>query len=190
MAFLDRLQTLGKKLKESKLPQLAGIVLGETSIGKVGRIIKGAAEILGTDEDPDAIAEALAGATPEQRAALLELSVRETEAVEETEREIQRQTTARHAADMMGDSLLSKNLRPVLCIALNAAAVAYSYTILIVVILGQILEVNLNVGDYSRGLIANALTALWTAAGAANVFYFGGRTLEKRGSFFAAASRD
>jgi hypothetical protein len=190
MAFLDRLQTLGKKLKDSKLPELAGVILGETPIGKVGRIIKGAAEILGTDADPDAIAEALEGATPEQRAALLELTVREREAEEKTEREIQRQTTARHAADILSDSALSKATRPTLCIGLVAASVAYSYAILLFVVLGQIFGLSLNLGDFAKELIMHSVTALWTATGGALAFYFGGRTAEKRGSFFAAASRD
>jgi len=178
MAFIDGLQKLGKKLKDSKLGPLAGVILGE-----------GAAEILGTDEDPDAIGEALESATPEQREALLSLAVRETEAREETEREIQKQTTARHAADMMGDSALSKATRPTLCIGLVGASVAYSYLILFFVILGQIFGLSLNVGDFAKELIMHSVTALWTATGGALAFYFGGRTVEKRGSFFAASGR-
>lgn len=190
MALLDRIQSLGKKLKDSKLGPLAGLILGETPLGTAGRILKGAAEILGTDDDPDAIAEALDAATPEQREALLSLAVRETEAREETEREIQRQTTARHAADMLSDSVLSKSVRPTLCIGLVAAAVAYSYVILFFVILGQIFGLSLNVGEFAKELIMHSVTALWTATGGALAFYYGGRTMEKRGSFFAAASRD
>lgn len=190
MAFIDGLQKLGKKFKESKIPGLVGVVLGETPFGKVGRIIKGAAEILGTDADPSAVADAWDGATIEQRLQIAELTARETEAIEETEREIQKQTTARHAADMLGDSALSKSVRPTLCIGLVAASVAYSYAILAFIILGQVFGLSLNLGDFAKELIMHSVTALWTATGGALAFYFGGRTVEKRGSYLAASARD
>lgn len=176
MAFLDRLQTLGKKFKDSKLPELAGVILGETPLGKVGRIIKGASEILGTDDDPEAVGDALASATPEQRAALLELAARETEAREETARNEADNLTARHTADMHSQSWLSQNIRPVVTMALLVFFFIYS-----TVASGIILwlyhakdEIDSAVTAYLVNIGLQIVGLLTVAIG----FYFGSRAVE------------
>lgn len=182
------LHNLGRKLKESKLDDLGKLIIGETPIGKIGRIVIGAAEILGTEEDPDAIAEALETATPEQKVALAELATREKEAAYADRANDRDNITARHAADMLSDNALSKNLRPSVCIALNAAAVFASFLVLGMVVVDFFLGEKCALSEFWKNELANtAITALWTAAGSYNVFYVGGRVFEKRGSFFAAA---
>jgi hypothetical protein len=160
------------KLKNSKLLDLVGLVAAETPFGKIGRVIKGASIILGTDEDPDAIDEALVTATPEQRAAILELGVRERESDNETTRALSADVTARHATDMVSDSWMSKNIRP---IVLATTLGAY---LLLVFIAAFCLP--LDRADLVTALVAGVSTVLMAQVG----FYFSGRSGEKITSIF------
>lgn len=188
-------QALGRvfdALKRTKLDEVAGVLLRDTVIGKAGRVIKGISEIFGGSEDPDVLAKAIEDATPAQRVALLELAAREREAELETIRNEQDNVTARHASDMLSDSRLSKSLRPSVCIALNTAAVLYSFLILVLVAIEFGLRISgravAELDDtFLFDLARTALVSLWSAAGAYNIFYVGGRTWEKRESFQAAA---
>jgi xanthine/CO dehydrogenase XdhC/CoxF family maturation factor len=174
--FLDGLQSLGRKLKESKLGPLAGVILGETPVGKIGRIIKGAAEILGTDPDPDAITTAMENATADQRIALLELQAREIESDNETSRNMEDNVTSRHAADMASQSYLSANIRPVVTISLMVFFFLYvaATTVAAFIVF------------YHKGSLDQALIGLVTTLGfqlvgmlgTAIAFYFGFRGYE------------
>lgn len=176
MDFATRLQNLGRKLRESKLGPLAGVVLGETPVGKIGRVIKGAAEILGTEEDPDAVGAALRDATPEQRLALLELAARETEAREETSRREMDNLTARHAADMASQSWLSTNIRPVVTVALTAFFLLYVVVCVAIATVYYHLhrELDRELTGFLQHLGMQIVGLLSVAIG----FYFGSRAME------------
>lgn len=160
------------KLKNSKLLDLVGIVASETPVGKIGRIIKGAATILGTDEDPAAIDAALVNATPDQRAAILEMAVREHESDNETTRALSADVTARHSADMTSDSWMSKNIRPIVL-----ATTLGAYLILVFV---AAFLLPLDRAELVTALVAGVSTVLMAQVG----FYFSGRSGEKITSIF------
>lgn len=83
---------------------------------------------------------------------------------------IQKEASARHAADMMSDSWLSKNIRPMILIAVPLIYVMFAildgYGIIILK------------SDFSSGIISICQTVFG--------FYFGGRSLEKASSMFSA----
>lgn len=176
MALLDGLQKLGKKLKQSKLPDLAGVILGETPVGKVGRIIKRASEILGTPEDPEAIADALATATPEQRQALLELQVRETEALAGVATNEADNLTARHAADMASQSWLSINIRPIVTVVLLGFFLVYVMACVVIgtVCYSRCAELDRELAGFLEHLGMQIVALLSVAIS----FYFGARAVE------------
>jgi len=184
------LSNLGRKLRESGLDDAADAVISLSPAAPVWNVIKGAAKILGISHgaDADVIAEAMETATPEQKAKIAELIIREREAEYETIRNEQDNITARHAQDMLSDSPLSKMLRPSVCIALNASAVIFTYLVLALFVCDYFLMKQQFFAEFwSNELMKSALGFLWSAAMAYNTFYVGGRTFEKRASFFAGA---
>jgi hypothetical protein len=155
------------KLKDSKLFDLVGVVAAETPFGKIGRIIKGASVILGTDDNPEAVDAALANATPEQRAALMELAVRERESDNETTRALSADARGVHQVDMGSDSWMAKNIRP---IVLAVTLSAYLVLVFIVTFL-----LPLDRTELAIAILAGVSGLLTAQVG----FYFGGRTGEK-----------
>ena len=191
---------IGRGLRKAGLDDVADDLIELSPVGGYWKAIKGLGRILGLgDNAPEsAIAEAMASATPDQKAQIAELMVREKEAAYADLANERDNITARHANDMLSDNWLSKMLRPSVCVGLNAAAVAYSFAVLFMVFLEVTLLFLGEMGkvEFSNEVLRDsvfmelaktALTALWTAAGSYNLFYVGGRTFEKRGSFFAAA---
>lgn len=190
--FLGKLQKFGRKLKESGLGEIAGPVvragLGASPIGAAFPVIEAVAKALGKDEDLDVLTQALdEELTPDHRVEILRMKTDLELAQLELERTDRESITARHAADMLSDSDLSKNIRPTMCIALNAAAVIYSYIVLILFIVDYFMGSKVFPAFWQNELAKTALVSLWSAATGYNLFYVGGRTFEKRGSFYAAA---
>lgn len=174
----DGLSKIQAAADETKLDELVGAILAETPFGKVGRIIKNFSEILKTDEDEDAIAEAMRKATPEQKVALAEFAAREMEAREATAQEKERTTqrdmqeaTARHAVDSASESALARTWRPI---------VGY-----IVIGLFVIDHIAWRVSDL-RGGNATPSELLTDITYAVIGFYFGSRGLQHIGKSFAA----
>lgn len=152
-------ERLREALRNSKIDDLVGTVLAETPVGKVGRIIKGLSEILGTKPDEDSVIEAIeAGVPPEQAVAL-----REFEATEATKRNEADNLTARHATDTMGDSKLSKTVRPLVTYILLGAVLLDSVSV-------RILQ--------AKGLTATPSTILSVLMQMAIGFYFGSRGVQ------------
>lgn len=162
-----------ENLADNKLARIAGAILSETAVGKGGRIIGKVANILGTDERPDAISEAVKTATPEQMAELAKIQAdlerAETEAIIARESEL----TERHKTDMMSDNALSKNVRPSLFIAAVSACVLYHFIGAACLFFRQ--EMTVDQVDAILSLANNLhRLALYFAA-----FYVGARTVEK-----------
>lgn len=179
---LHQIGRAAKNLGESPFGRILGAIVGETPIGKAGRVAKEIGEILGGDpSDEDAMVEALKNATPEQQAAILEAIARQTEATEATTRADIEAVTARHAADMLSDSPLSKNIRPVMCVVLNSAAILYTYSLLLLFAIDYFLGAKSTLPSefWENDLVKTALGSLWAAAGGYNLFYIGWRGHEK-----------
>jgi hypothetical protein len=167
------LSKIGRKLRESGLGDAADAVISISPAGGYWNIIKGAAKVLGISKgaDADVIADALETATPDQKAKIAELIVREKEAEFADAANERDNVTARHAADMMGDSKLSKNWRPVVGYIVVGAFLADQIAWRVLTSLEKPAE---------RGeLIADvAVTVLG--------FYYGSRGLQHVGSYFAS----
>lgn len=164
--LLDGLRDLGRKLKKSKLPDLAGAVLSESPVGKVGRTLRRVREVLGVDsEEPGDLAEALAGASPEQLAELrrIEAELRMSEG---------RELTARHEHDMLSDSWLSKNIRPMALMALLVVLFVYSAVAGGAAIWGP------EMGEDRAGVLLSFGSLLADLATVAVGFYFGSRGVQ------------
>lgn len=195
------LRTLGrifKKTANSDAGKIIGSVLRETPIGKAGRIFKEVVDIFGGNEEEEALLEAMKNATPEQITKLEEirtnLRIEEVKAKVDLEQQItarEQEVTARHAADMLSDSKLSKAIRPSICIGLNGTAALYSWAILHLVGLKILLAVcwdySVEIGEWEQDLIGGALGYMWAAAGGYNVFYAGFRSIEKGQSMKSTA---
>ena len=170
--FKDPGKLVGK-LRDSGLGDVADAVLTVSPVGGYWQILKkiGAALGLGPDAGEDAIAEALETATPEQKVQLLELAVREKEAILADYANERDNVTARHAADMMSDSKLSKTWRPV---------VGY-------LIIGAFLVDHLSWRILSaKGMEAEPGQLLSDLATMVIGFYYGSRGLQHIASKFAA----
>lgn len=170
---------LAGSLLNSKFGKIAGAILGETPVGKVGRVAGKVADILGGGTD-DELAEALKNATPDQLAKLKALDV-ELEQIEADERKAQEsEITRRHAADMLSDSSLSKNVRPLVLGVSFAAAILYQFALLLLVFFGP------DLAPDEVDTVTSVGGALHELASWAFAFYAGGRTIEKGASFVAS----
>jgi hypothetical protein len=159
---------VGRSLVKIGLPALATAVGGPAG-GIVAATIGG---LLGVDaKDETALERAIESASPETLTRLREIEAGvEIAAIQARETE-ERELTARHAADMMGDSWLSKNIRPIVL-----AFVVLSFVLLIYCAAFFL--------PLDRALVVTPLvTALGGIVMTVIGFYFGGRSLEKGTSF-------
>ena len=185
--FLEKLSRFGKVIFSSGLTDF---IPGGTL---AGNLAKAAGKILGVN-DPETIAEMIEQGLPSEQAGEVRRAMADEviayqatlQEKERTEQATQQAVTARHAADMLSDSVLSKNIRPGMCIALNAAAVLYSYGVFVLFVIDYFTQTDLAPSFWQNELARTALVSLWSAATGYNLFYVGGRTFEKRGSWFAA----
>lgn len=120
-----KLASIFKRSAESDAGKILGSILRETPIGKAGRIIKDIADIFDGDESEDALAEAMKNATPEQIVQLETVRNDLAMALVNERVEARREETTRWTADMMSDSWLSKNVRPLALIVSFSSSILY-----------------------------------------------------------------
>jgi hypothetical protein len=164
---------LARKARESGLDKVADALISATPIGGYWNIAKkiGQALGLGDGASESAIADALESATPEQRAQIAEIALREQEAILADYQHDREQATARHAADMMGDCRLSKTWRPIVGYIVIASFLVDWILCLILLASGKPSQPN--------ELLATLAT---TVVG----FYYGSRGLQHIASKFAS----
>lgn len=132
--------------------------------GASGGILKGASEIIGqfvTDPDKKLEAEIKLkelGQAHEARMAEIDLKV------QELEQKSQEELTKRHANDMLSDSWLSKNIRPMTLIFL--------LLMLLVLVILDSAGINFDVAEMYVDLLKVLLVSVF-------LFYFGGREMTK-----------
>jgi len=171
----EGLYRLRGKLRDSKLDEVAEVLLSGTPAGTVFSIVRGIGRILGKDtDDPDAVADLLGNETPEQRAAILELKAREIESIQETERAAIDGVTRRWEADMMSDSWLSKNIRPLSLAISLAAALVYAAVALVAV-----LVLRTEMTEYQVELLTKLGASLFSLVTFFGASYVLGRSVEK-----------
>jgi len=108
--------------------------------------------------------------TKEEKA---KLNMRFTEIVNNSFSKAQEQLTERHKIDMVSDSWLSKNIRPMTLIF-----------ILLVYSLFSIADGNLSYGDFQFTVNPDYVELLGNWGKTIMYFYFGGRTIEKAVTLF------
>jgi len=164
---------LARKARESGLDKVADALISATPIGGYWNIAKkiGRALGLGDGASESAIADALESATPDQRAEIAEIALREQEAILADYQSEREQVTSRHAADMMGDSVLSKTWRPIVGYIIIGSFLADWITCLVLLAMGKPSQPN--------ELLATLAT---TVVG----FYYGSRGLQHVASKFAS----
>jgi len=182
---------LPETLKKKGFPNLGNILKGGAKIaGKVIKrhpvggvlddlgVLEGIGEALGIGPDERTIDKQLQSMTPEQLDTFLELKTleakAETQIAMERIAEIERVAEI-HKNDMASDSKLSKNIRPVMLIALGVIAAVYSYLIIHASINGKLDELS----DYSKQLLDSIQENIWWAFSLALNFYFGFREVGK-----------
>lgn len=167
---------LNQRLRETHLDEVAEVLLSGTPAGAAFSIVRGIGRILGKDtQDPDEVADMLAeGVTPEQRAAILDMKAREIEATEETTRAEMDAVTRRWEADMMSDSWLSKNIRPLTLAVSLAAALLYAAVALVAV-----LVLKTDMTEYQVDLLAKLGASLFSLVTFFGGAYVLGRSVEK-----------
>lgn len=171
----EGLYRLRSKLRDSQLDEVAEVLLSGTPAGTVFSIVRGIGRILGKDtDDPDAVADLLGNETPEQRAAILELKAREIEATEETKQVEVDAVTRRWEADMMSDSWLSKNIRPLSLAISLAAALVYAAVALVAV-----LVLRTEMTEYQVELLTKLGASLFSLVTFFGGAYVLGRSVEK-----------
>lgn len=171
----EGLYRLRSKLRDSQLDEVAEVLLSGTPAGTVFSIVRGIGRILGKDtDDPDAVADLLGNETPEQRAAILELKAREIEATEETKQVEVDAVTRRWEADMMSDSWLSKNIRPLSLAISLAAALVYAAVALVAV-----LVLRTEMTEYQVELLTKLGASLFSLVTFFGASYVLGRSVEK-----------
>jgi hypothetical protein len=157
------------------LVKMGATALGTAVAGPGGGLIGSViGDLLGGKKGEDATDAALASANPEVLAKIKEMEAQIAGFKEETKRNEEDNVTSRHAADMMADSWLSKNVRPVIL----------SFTLIAYVILIYCAAFFLPI---ERAIIVTPLvTALGGIVMTIIGFYFGGRSIEKTSSIFKA----
>jgi ABC-type multidrug transport system fused ATPase/permease subunit len=137
--------------------------------GLIGSVI---GEILGNKKGEDATEAALANASPETLAKIAEIESQVTIAKEETKRNEEDNVTSRHAADMMSDSWLSKNIRPLV--------LAFIVLTFVILIFAAAFWLPLERAVIVTPLVSSLGGVVLTVIG----FYFGGRSVEKSTGIF------
>ena len=167
---------LNKRLRETQLDEVAEVLLSGTPAGAAFSIVRGIGRILGKESgNPDEVADLFdQGVTPEQRAAILELKARELEATEETKRAEMDAVTRRWEADMMSDSWLSKNIRP-----LSLAISLVSALIYAAVALVAVLVLKADMTEYQVDLLTKLGASLFSLVTFFGASYVLGRSVEK-----------
>ena len=167
------LPKLGKALKESGLIRVAGALLRGTPIGGVINAVEEVSAILGEAKSDEAMAEAYRNSTPDQRVALMPLEMRSVE-IESAERIAKDDNiTARHTADMMSDSWLSKNIRPISLAVTLGFSLIYHAVFMAILVWGPELTPD-EMSTLTEACSFLKELALWFAN-----FYVIGRTTEK-----------
>ena len=138
------------ELLKNVAPVLATAVTGPAG----GMVVKAIAEKLGVANSVEAVTQAIA-ADPEAALKLREIDVRQFE-IEQSN------VTTRHANDMISDSWLSKNIRPMTLIA---------------ILVGYFTFAMMSAFGYETNRSYVELLGQWGML--IMSFYFGGRTLEK-----------
>lgn len=176
---------IAEAAEDSKIPDVVKVLLRDTPFGKAGRMIEGLSEIFGVD-DESAIADAMRDATPEQREKLAEFAAREVEALEATKQEALRKEqteiearTARHATDMLGDSLLNKIIRPVSLIVLMKSTLETYSIITFLFVIDYFVNKQLLEEFWENDLMKLVLMYQFASLSAALGFYFYQRRVEK-----------
>lgn len=177
--------------------RIAGAAVKNTPVGgildEIG-VLDGIGDALGIESrEEKEIAKEIEGKSPEELQALIRLKELDADAelaLIELEKAREAEITARHAADMLSDSPLSKNIRPITLIVLLKSSIEYSFTVLWGVVFLTIAVskgIEIDIPPIASQVILWIGGALWTATGGATGFYFNQRTKEKSSAFESAA---
>lgn len=162
---LDGLKKIGKALVGAGLPALGTAVAGPAGGMVAANVVRSLG--LGAASSEEEIERAIAEADP---TVLVELRKYEAEiltAQYEAQNVEQQEVTKRHGQDMLSDSVLSKNIRPILCGFFAVAFVAFLFWVGFFI--EEITQNHLWLGLQIGGILGIALK-----------YYFGGRTEEKK----------
>ncbi len=161
-------QKLGKGLAKAGLGTL-GTIVGGPAGGVLGSVIS---DMLGSKDNDDAATAALAKADPATFAKIQEIQASIELARLETQRNEQDNVTSRHTADMLSDSWLSKNVRPIVLIFVMLAYV--------VLVFASAFWLPLERAVIVTPLVSSLGGVVLTVIG----FYYGGRSVEKSTGIF------
>jgi hypothetical protein len=182
-----KFKSIGQALINVGLPAVGGAISAGNPaaaqiLKQVGKVVK----VLGDDaedyevSDMDRIEAVIAQQDPEVMFKIRELETGMVDNFFESIAHHETQVTARHAADMSGDSTFARNFRPGM-----GAAIALAYIGIMIA-----LTIMLFMSVQKDGLTGTSLTfasflvgSVATLTGAVSKFYFGGRTEEKIANF-------